>query len=61
MTVADIRKKAKELGIKPGNMKKTALIRVIQTVEGNSSCFNTAAVENCEQANCCWRKDCLLK
>jgi predicted metal-binding transcription factor (methanogenesis marker protein 9) len=60
MTVAEIRKKAKELGIKPGNMKKTDLIRAIQASEGNSDCFGTA-VDNCDQTNCCWKKDCLAK
>ncbi|MFZ5773052.1 MAG: Rho termination factor N-terminal domain-containing protein [Thermodesulfobacteriota bacterium] len=60
MTVTEVRRKAKELGIKAGNMKKADLIRAIQTAEGNSNCFGQAS-ENCVQENCCWKKDCLAK
>ncbi|MBU1487947.1 Rho termination factor N-terminal domain-containing protein [bacterium] len=58
MKIADVQKKAKEMGLKAGRMKKADLIRAIQIAEGNSSCFGTAA-ECCDQADCCWAEDCL--
>ena len=58
MKVQEIKKKASEMGIKPGKMKKAELIRTIQSTEGNYPCFQTAS-DNCDQAGCCWRADCL--
>lgn len=58
MTIKDIQKKATAMGIKPGKMKKTELIRSIQTNEGNQACFQTKS-SGCEENNCCWRQDCL--
>lgn len=59
MKMVDIQKKAKALGIKPGKMKKTELIRSIQSEEGNYSCFLTEGNTQCSQESCCWRDDCL--
>lgn len=58
MKMTDIQSKAKSLGIKPGKMKKTELVRAIQTQEGNNTCFQTGN-DSCPETNCCWREDCL--
>lgn len=58
MKMPEVRSKAQQLGIKPGKMNKTELIRTIQMQEGNSPCFGTA-MSQCDQAACCWRADCL--
>ncbi|HIJ89680.1 MAG: hypothetical protein OEV89_02355 [Desulfobulbaceae bacterium] len=59
MKMLDIKTKAKDLGIKPGKLKKEDLIRAIQEKEGNFPCFGSA-IENCTQEDCCWREDCLF-
>jgi len=58
MKMADIRKKAKEMGLKPPRLTKVELIRSIQVAEGNFPCFATA-MGYCDQFNCMWREDCL--
>ena len=58
MNMPEIRHKAQQLGLRPGRMNKTVLIRAIQAQEGNTPCFGTA-MGHCEQMNCCWRQDCL--
>jgi hypothetical protein len=58
MKMHDVKAKAKECGLKPGKMKKEALIRAIQEHEGNFPCFGSA-IEHCSQEDCCWREDCL--
>jgi len=60
MNIADIRKKAKKVGVagNTGGMKKADLIKAIQRAEGNPDCFGTATTF-CDQAKCCWREDCL--
>ncbi|MCI5123310.1 MAG: SAP domain-containing protein [Candidatus Electrothrix sp. AR5] len=58
MNMKHIRGRAAKLGIKPGNMKKTDLIRAIQIEEGNSPCF-LAMKDSCSQTDCCWKRDCL--
>lgn len=59
MKIADIRKKAKELGIKSSRMKKVDLIRSIQVAEDNIPCFGTERVQYCGEERCLWRDDCL--
>jgi hypothetical protein len=54
----EIRKKARALNLDPGRMKKADLIRAIQTAEGYTPCFATAAGD-CPYTDCCWRDDCL--
>jgi len=39
-------------------MNRTDLIRAIQRAEGNSECFATTYVNECNQINCLWREDC---
>ena len=58
MKMVDIQKRARLMGLKPGKSKKADLIRQIQNSEGNFSCFQSAT-EHCDQAECCWRADCL--
>ncbi|MBI5491541.1 MAG: SAP domain-containing protein [Deltaproteobacteria bacterium] len=59
MTMAEVFRKAKSLGLKSKvGMKKPDLIREIQVKEGNFPCFGTAA-EYCDQWLCCFRGDCL--
>ena len=58
--MADVRKKAKELGLKTHGLQKPDLIRAIQTAEGNMPCFATDR-KTCDQVVCCWREDCLPK
>lgn len=60
MKMADIRKRAKEFGVKVQGVKEADMIRAIQTAEGNTPCFATGR-ETCDQVACCWREDCLLQ
>lgn len=57
MKMQEVRARAKRIGINPGDMKKTGLIRAIQSAEGNTPCFQTGA-KDCDQTDCCWRDDC---
>lgn len=59
LNIADLKKKAKRLGIHAGDMNKTQLIRAIQTTEGNFPCFKTPTDNKCDQHGCAWREDCL--
>ncbi|MGB2809913.1 MAG: hypothetical protein WBC22_19390 [Sedimentisphaerales bacterium] len=54
----EIRKKAKELGITPGKLKKAELIHTIQTAEGCTPCFGWSNGE-CTSTDCCFLQDCL--
>lgn len=58
MTISEIREIAKNLGIKPGKLKKGDLIRKIQEVEGNIPCYETARRDSCGEEHCLWRPDC---
>ncbi len=58
MTLAQIKKKAKAMGIDPGKMKKADLIRAIQKAEGYTACFGRGQAD-CPYLDCCWREDCL--
>jgi hypothetical protein len=58
MNMTEIKKKAQQLGIQPGKMKKGGLIRAIQSKEGNFPCFESAK-DYCDQFVCLWRKACL--
>jgi len=59
MEITEVQKKAKALGIKTESLEKADLIRKIQTKEGNQPCFQMNG-GSCDQADCCWRKDCLI-
>ena len=48
MTLNELKKMAKGLGVKPSNLKKPDLIRTIQVAEGNVDCFEKAEGD-CDQ------------
>jgi hypothetical protein len=58
MTMPEIRKKAKVLGIIPGKMKKAELVHAVQTAEGNTPCFGRSNGQ-CPNVDCCFMQDCL--
>lgn len=58
VTMTEIKRKAKILGITPGKMKKTELIHAIQIAEGCSPCFGGSNGQ-CEHSDCCFMPDCL--
>jgi len=58
ITIAQIRNKAKALGIVPGKMMKTDLIHAIQMAEGYAPCFGRSNGE-CGYTACCFIRDCL--
>jgi predicted metal-binding transcription factor (methanogenesis marker protein 9) len=58
MKMMEVKEKAKMLGVKPGKMKKSDLIKAIQLKEGNDACFGSGN-EQCSQMECCWRSACL--
>lgn len=58
MSMPEIKAKAKDLGIRPGKMKKAELIHAIQEAEGNTQCFGRSNGE-CPYTECCFRPDCL--
>lgn len=55
----DIRKIAKENGLKTGKLNKTRLVKQIQANEGNFDCFATASNAYCDQPACIWQDDCM--
>jgi hypothetical protein len=58
MTVKELQKMAKAMGIKTSGLKKAEMIKQIQKTEGNFDCFGTA-LGYCDQINCLFREDCL--
>jgi hypothetical protein len=58
MQMKRIKEIARKMGVDPGKMGRTDLIRTIQRAEGNADCFATPYVNDCNQANCLWRVDC---
>lgn len=56
--IADIKSKAKAMGIIPGKLNKTDLILAIQKAEHNTPCFGTGTPA-CPYLDCCWRNDCI--
>jgi len=58
VTMAEIKEKAKNLGINSANLKKTELIHSIQRAEGNNACYGTTN-GTCQWTECCFRSDCL--
>ena len=58
MKIEEIRTLAQDIGIKPGKLNKTQLVRSIQLQEGNFDCFATAVNKTCDQQACLWLKDC---
>ena len=58
MTVAELRKRARGLGLKSRNLKKVDLIRAVQVAEGHFDCFGRSE-GYCDRWDCAWRADCL--
>jgi len=58
MGMPEIKAKARSIGINPGNMKKSELIRTIQVTEGYEPCFGRSNGQ-CGNTDCCFMKDCL--
>ncbi len=58
ITMPEIRKKAKNLGITAGKMQKPELIHAIQQAEGYTACFGRSNGQ-CAYADCCFISDCL--
>ena len=59
MNVKDIQKMVRNMGLKPGKLKKVELVRLIQKEEKNDECFATSLVTSCGQDDCLWRTDCI--
>jgi hypothetical protein len=58
MKMKEVRSKAKELGIKPGRLRKTDLIHRIQRTEGNEPCYGRSG-GTCPRVDCCFFDDCI--
>lgn len=58
MDIAKIRSIAESQNIDPGQLSKTALIKSIQSGEGNFDCYASAYAGECDQFDCSWREDC---
>ncbi|MDD2853821.1 MAG: Rho termination factor N-terminal domain-containing protein [Desulfuromonadaceae bacterium] len=54
MKLEEIKAIAQQYGIKVGKMKKSELVRAIQSAEGNMQCFETGNVATCGQTGCRW-------
>jgi len=61
VNLTKIRSLAKDVGVKPGKMRKADLIRSIQRSEGSFDCFGTAVDGECDQLDCLWREDCFAE
>lgn len=53
MKTEAVRNIAKALGIHPGKLSITKLIKPIQTTKGNFGCFATAYAGECDQVGYC--------
>ncbi|MFH1707536.1 MAG: SAP domain-containing protein [Planctomycetota bacterium] len=58
MKIAEIKKRALDLDIDPGTLKKPELVRAIQEAEGNRACF-TQNDGSCPYGDCCFWDDCI--
>ena len=59
MNTSQILRKAEEMGIEPGGMVQTDLIRSIQRAEGKIDCYATDRYRTCAEEECIWRQGCL--
>ena len=59
MNFNEVRKIAKERGVKLYKMKMTELIREIQRSEKNLDCYGTVRVDSCYEDSCLWRENCV--
>ncbi|MBI1919512.1 MAG: SAP domain-containing protein [Geobacter sp.] len=58
MKIEKIKEIAKQKGVVTGKMKKSEIVRAIQQLEGNTTCFDTGQAAECGQDKCLWREDC---
>ncbi|MGB2998167.1 MAG: SAP domain-containing protein [Phycisphaerae bacterium] len=56
--MADVRARAKTMGITTARKGKEDLIREIQRGEGNRDCYNRGESQTCGQVACTWRDGC---
>ena len=59
MKMQEVRKIAKQWGVRTARVSKGEVIRRIQRAEGNFPCFGTAIAGVCDQQECLWRAECL--
>ena len=58
MTIVEVRKRAKALGLNLKTEDKARLIRAIQAAEKNPQCFLTGRTQ-CLEVTCCWMPECI--
>jgi len=58
MSIRELQKMARSLGINTGGLDRIHLVRAIQGAEGNFACFGTA-IGSCDQVKCRFREDCI--
>lgn len=58
VSIQEVRRAARDLGIKTGGISKIKIIHSIQLREGNFDCFASAVTGTCDQWGCKWRDDC---
>jgi len=49
MNFGEIKKMARDMGLKTYGMKKTDMVRAIQRAENNIECYGTERVETCHE------------
>ena len=59
MNFNEVRKMAKDLGVKTAKMTKADVIRAIQRAENNIDCYATDRVNDCYEDLCLWKSECL--
>jgi hypothetical protein len=58
MTIREIRKRAKALGLTLDTNNKAELIRAVQAAENNPQCYMMGRA-HCDEVKCCWLEDCI--
>jgi hypothetical protein len=58
MTIREVRKRAKALGVDLKTEDKAEWIRAIQAAEKNPQCFQAGRTQ-CVEVACCWMADCI--
>lgn len=58
LKLEEIKSIAQQHGIKVAKLKKSELVRAIQSAEGNEPCFEVGKAEVCGQMSCSWREMC---
>lgn len=62
MNLTEVRELSRKMGLgEAKRLRKGDAIRAIQRAEGNRECFGADWRFDCQQHDCCWRKDCLIK